>query len=63
MNTYKIESLIYGVREHSHYNGDIECEIGTQQGDEYRNENTGMSCQKGTRDGNYTIDRDIKVST
>ena len=23
--------------------------------------NTGMQCQKGTRDENYTIDRDIRV--
>ena len=40
--------------------GTLEVQIGTQQGNEYRKENTGMRCQNRIRNRNYTLDRDIK---
>jgi len=60
-NTYKVESLIYGVREHSHWNGDIRsARLETQQGNEYRNEKQECGVRTGTRGENYTINRDIR---
>jgi len=46
-------------------NGVLKCGIGTQQGDEYRKENTGnaMSERNWNRNGNwnYTLNGDIRV--
>jgi len=50
-NNIQSESVIYGEESIAIRNGGIEVGIGTQQGDEYRKENTGMQCQKGTGTG------------
>ena len=64
LNTIQSGSLRYESESIAIRNGNIRVQIGTQQGDEYRKENTGMQCQNRNRNRNgnwnYTLDRDIK---